>query len=467
MVYSLSLMVGKWVQKTTNHKLLTMNDKPSVILFPSMSSVFHTLLANVARKQLAVHTPHVIAVTGSVGKTSTRTAIAHALSVRFRVRTAQKNYNNEIGVPLAILGETSPGANAWEWAKLLVRNMGKEEMPEYLVLEYGADKPGDIAYLQTIAQPEVAVITAVSPVHVGNYPHYEALIEEKASLGDQINEKGLVVLNMDNEHTRAMKNRYRAQVITYGIHYEADVYAKDVAFFTRKDGDGRYMPGEEFARMTATIVAGSESADIVLVNCISETVLSAVLAACAVARFYGVPLTDAVRSLAKQTAPVHGRLNPISGIRGSLIIDDTYNAAPASMRAALDVLTAFTPGETHDRHIAVLGDMAELGTMTENEHRIIGRRVAEVADLFLAVGPNMRIAADEAIVAGMDHNRVEWFKDSVEAGRYLDQHVQGGDIVLIKGSQSMRMEKAVKDVMAEPLKASELLVRQESRWMKM
>jgi len=431
-----------------------------------MSSFFHSLLAKVARKQLAVCKPHIVAVTGSVGKTSTRTAVSHALSARFRVRTAQKNYNNEVGVPLAILGELSPGSNAWEWMKLLARNIGKEEMPEYLVLEYGADKPGDIAYLGTIAKPEVAVITAVSPVHVSNYPSYEALIEEKASLGDQVDEAGLVVLNMDNEHTRAMASRFRANVITYGIHHEADIMAKDVAFFTRKDGDGKFMQGEDFARLSATIVAGSERADIVLTNCISETILSSVLAACAVARFYGVALADAIHALEKRIEPVHGRLNPIPGIRGSLIIDDSYNAAPASVLAALDVLTAFAPGETHDRHIAVLGDMAELGAMAESEHRAIGRRVAEVADLFLAVGPNMKIAADEAIVAGMNRDCVEWFKDSVEAGRYLDMHVQGGDIVLIKGSQSMRMEKAVKDIMANPLHAADILVRQEKRWEK-
>ncbi len=430
-----------------------------------MTSFFHRILANEARRQIAKHQPHVIAVTGSVGKTSTRTEVAHALSARFRVRTAQKNYNNEIGVPLAILGETSPGKNAWEWAKLFARSRGKKDMPEYLVLEYGADKQNDIAYLGTIAKPEVAIITAVSPVHVSNYPNFEALIEEKASLGDQVDENGLVVLNMDNEHTRAMRGRYRARVMTYGIRHEADIMAKNVSFFTKQDGDGKFMPGEDFSLLTATIVAGGEHVNIELKNCISETVISSVLAACAVALFYEIPLQTAAHALQKQTKPVHGRLNPLSGIRGSLIIDDTYNAAPASTLAALDVLSAFIPGERHDRHIAVLGDMAELGTLTEQEHRKVGRRVAEVADMFLAVGPNMRIAAEEAVAAGMNRDCVEWFKDSVEAGRYLDQHVQGGDIVLVKGSQSMRMEKAVKDIMAEPMKASEILVRQEQKWL--
>lgn len=431
-----------------------------------MASFFHTMLARIARKELAQHKPHVVAVTGSVGKTSTRTAIANALSARYRVREPYKNYNNEFGVPLAILGEKSPGKNAWEWAKLLWRGNAKKDMPEYLVLEYGADKPGDIAYLGSIAKPEVAVITAISPVHVSNYPNFEALIQEKASLGDQVDQNGLVVLNADDERVSALRDRYRARVMTYGVHNDADVRATNVEFFTRRDGDGKFMPGEEFAKLHARIECNSEVADVELTDCVSDTVISALLAGCAVATYYGVPLADAAKELAKRTRPVSGRLNPIPGIRGSLIVDDSYNAAPASVMAALDVLEAFTPGEQRDRHIAVLGDMGELGSHAEEEHRKVGRRIAEVAELFIGVGPHMRIAAEEAVAAGMDRERVEWFKDSVEAGRYLDRTVQGGDIVLIKGSQSMRMERAVKDIMAEPLRAEEILVRQEEKWLK-
>ncbi len=429
-----------------------------------MSSFFYRLLANTARKQLAQHQPHIIAVTGSVGKTSTRTAIAHALSVQFRVRTPYKNYNNEIGVPLAILGQKSPGKNAWEWLKLLWHASQKQDMPEYLVLEYGADKPGDIGYLASIAKPEVAVITAISPVHVSNYPNFEALVNEKASLGNHVGPKGLVVLNADDSRVASLRSRYQGQVMTYGLHTPADVYATDIAFYTRRDGDGRFMPNEQFARLGAKIHVGQETTDIELVNCVSETVLSAILAGCAVATFYGIPLQEALEELVKTNQPLPGRLHPIAGIRGSLIIDDSYNAAPASMIAALDVLTAFDPGEQQDRHIAVLADMAELGGISQEEHQKIGRRVAEVADLFVAVGSQMRMAAEAAIAAGMERNAVHCFATSVEAGRYLDTTIQAGDVVLVKGSQSMRMEKTVKDIMAEPLRAEELLVRQEREW---
>jgi UDP-N-acetylmuramyl pentapeptide synthase len=176
-------------------------------------------------------------------------------------------------------------------------------------------------------------------------------------------------------------------------------------------------------------------------------------------------LSDAAAALSKQLEPVSGRLRPLAGIKGSLILDDSYNAAPASVVAGLEALQQFTPGEEYDRRIAALADMAELGTLSEQEHRAIGTLVATTADLFVAVGPQMRFAIEAAEAAGMDKNKIEWFKDSVEAGRYLDRIIEKGDVVLVKGSQSQRMEKAVKDIMAEPGRAAEFLVRQEEAWL--
>lgn len=419
-------------------------------------------LAAVAKKKLAQFKPRVIAVTGSVGKTSTRSAIAIALGAKFRVRTATKNYNNEFGLPLAILGETSPGRNAWEWFKVFKRAWYMTDMPEYLVLEYGADKPGDIQYLADIARPNVAVITAISPVHLSNYPSMQALIEEKASLGDAVMPGGLVLLNENDETVKLMKGRYTApSVWTYGID-AGDISATDVRVETRHEES--YDPGEVFSVLKARVKVGDDEIDLELVNCVSHGALSSALAALGVATFYGVPLSDAARALRENMRPVPGRLNPIPGLRGSLILDDTYNAAPASTNEALDALLRFTPGEEWDRRIAVLGDMAELGILSENEHRAMGRRVARSCDLFIAVGPGMALATEEAIAAGMPQDKVERFNNSAEAGRYLDKVLQQGDVVLIKGSQSMRMEKAVKDVMAEPAKAEGLLVRQDEYW---
>lgn len=157
-------------------------------------------------------------------------------------------------------------------------------------------------------------------------------------------------------------------------------------------------------------------------------------------------------------------MNPIPGVKGSLILDASYNAAPASMAAALDVLAAFVPREGA-RRIAVLGHMAELGPASESEHRMLGMRAAEAGvDLLVTVGEMSRDTARGAIEAGIAQTQMQHFTDSKEAGRWLDAQVQKGDIVLVKGSQSARMERVVKDVMAEPLRARELLVRQENGW---
>lgn len=430
-----------------------------------MKALIQKCIAKSARKNLRKFKPTVIAVTGSVGKTSTRNAIAIALGAKYRVRTPNKNYNNEFGLPLAILGEKSPGKNAWEWLKLLKRAAFMKGMPEYIVLEYGADRPGDIAYLASIAQPSAAVITAISPVHLANYPSMTALIEEKASLGDFVKAGGLVLLNENDNAVRLLPNRYGGdrKVMTYGLE-EGNAVAKNIRIETKFEES--FDPGETFAELKADISVHGDTMELVLVNCLSKTVLSAALAGITVAVHYGVPLADACMALHRELRPAPGRLNPIPGVKGALILDDTYNAAPASVHAGLEALMRFTPGEERDRRIAVLGDMAELGTLTESEHRALGVLLARSCDLFVAVGPGMALAAEEAVAAGMAMDKVERFNNSVEAGRYLDKVIQKGDVVLLKGSQSMRMEKAVKDIMAEPLRAPELLVRQEEYWQK-
>ncbi|MFA5945335.1 MAG: Mur ligase family protein [Patescibacteria group bacterium] len=428
-----------------------------------MKKLVQKIIANVAKRKLAKFHPTVIAVTGSVGKTSTRNAITIALEARYRVRSPEKNYNNEFGLPLAILGEKSPGRDAWEWLKLWKRAVSMKDMPEYLALEYGADKPGDIAYLASVAVPKIAVITAVSPVHLANYPSIESLIDEKASLGDYVQNGGLVLLNANDDVVKMLTARYpNAEVMTYGIE-TGDVRAENVRIETKLEES--FDPGEVFSILHATVRTKNDSIDIALTNCLSPSALSSALAGIAVAGRAGVPLSDAVRALEKYLRPVPGRLNPIPGIKGALVLDDTYNAAPASMRSALDALLRFTPGEERDRRIAVLGDMAELGPRTESEHRALGRHASRACDLFIAVGPNMALAAEEAVLAGMPRDKVERFNTSIEAGRYLDKTIEKGDVVLLKGSQSMRMERAVKDIMAEPLKAPELLVRQEKAWL--
>ncbi len=429
-----------------------------------MKTFVATVLASIAKNKLRHFKPRVIGVTGSVGKTSTIQAIAIALGAKHTVRQPYKNYNNDIGLPLTILGEHSPGRDAWEWLKLLSRASQVDKLPEYVVLEYGIDKPNDMDQLLNIAAPNVAVITAISAVHVSNYPDLNALINEKAKLGEAVQNdfKSLVLLNGDDFQVVNMRARFVAPVQTYSIT-NGDAFASDIRLEYPKEES--FDLGENFVITRANLHVDGQSEELVLNNCCSQALVSAALAGAVVAVHEGVPLSEAVKALNNNLKPVNGRLRPLAGIKGSLILDDSYNAAPASVLAGLEALSHFIPGEEWDRRIAVLGDMAELGTHSDDEHKRVGEAVARAADIFVAVGPNMKLAMESSERHGLASDQIEWFKDSVEAGRYLDGILHKGDVVFVKGSQSMRMEKTVKDIMAEPNKAAELLVRQEPKWL--
>ncbi len=417
-----------------------------------------------AKRAIEQFKPTIVAVTGSYGKTSTKEAIATVLGVKYRVRTATKNFNNEIGVPLTILGMKSPGRSVFGWLRLLWRARRIKEMPEVLVLEFGADHPGDIQALCELAPPTVGVVTGVSSVHAEYFDSIDMLAQEKAHLVRVLPNDGLAVLNGDDARTNAMAQETQATVRRYGAGENTDVRAQQIALSTRLDDD--FDIGETFAVTTAQVGVGDHPVGALrLENAIGYAPVLTCLAALTVGDHMNVAMSDAIQALNKEIHALPGRLRPLAGIKGSLIIDDSYNAAPAAMQHGLDVLKQFQPGERVDRRIAALGQMAELGTYDEQEHRLIGMKVAECADLFLAVGERMQTAVEAAKEAGMDPHAIEWFASSEDAGRYLDRVIQQGDVVYAKGSQSSRMEKVVKDVMAEPARAAELLVRQDGKWL--
>lgn len=427
-----------------------------------MKRIVIVLLQFLAKRQIARFQPKVIAVTGSVGKTSTKQAIALVLGSMYSVRTAEKNYNNEFGVPLAILGEHSPGKHVWGWVMLIARQMFVKTFPKVLVLEYGADRPGDIQTSCNIAMPHIGVVTAISPVHVSNYPNFGALVEEKSVLVKNVPPDGVVVLNADDITVAQMRKNTVGSVVTYGIsgHDAAitDIYPKIIEMS---------LGANDASIITkASIVVDGETVNIALRNVIGGAAISACAAALLVAKVLDVPLARAAKVLNEHFTSLPGRMRPLAGVNGAIILDDSYNAAPASVAAGLDVLETFKTLQPSARRISVLGTMAELGQYAEEEHSTVGRRVAQIADIFVATGPLMNAAADEAIRAGMRHERVVRCEDSVEAGRWLASHVQSGDVVFIKGSQSARMEKAVKAILADISLAPDLLCRQEESWLK-
>lgn len=408
----------------------------------------------------------IVGVTGSVGKTSTKEAIFTVLSAKYRVRRSKGNYNTEIGVPLTILGIPHCGKNVFKWLFVLIRAAIRalirvDQYPEILVLEMGTDRPGDIAYLVKLAPPLVGVITAIGeiPVHVEFFAGPRQLAEEKAKLIAALPPEGYAVLNHDDATIHEVKGRTGAHILTYG--FETDAGVRIIRHETRIRGRGAAID----AGTDVALAQGSEIATVHLKNSFGKQQAYAAAAAAAAGLIFNMSLAEIAAALRRYESPP-GRLKLIRGNKGAWILDDTYNASPASTHAALEVLAEF-PAQ---RRIAVLGDMLELGKFTEAAHRTIGDRVRAAADLFIAVGERMKFAVEEAKMPGTGSGRtlpasqIFWFATSAEAGKKLEKLLLPGDVVLIKGSQSMRMERVVEEIMAEPERAAELLVRQAVDW---
>ncbi|MBI4450254.1 UDP-N-acetylmuramoyl-tripeptide--D-alanyl-D-alanine ligase [Candidatus Uhrbacteria bacterium] len=430
-----------------------------------------SLLAYLARAVVRRQRPTIVGVTGSVGKTSTRDAIRVVLAADRNVRSSPKNYNNEIGLPIAIIGGRAPGRSPFRWLAAIGRGIGLAcvhtlRYPDILVLEYGADHPGDIAYLTRIAPPNIAVVTAVGPAHTEFFRSVERVVAEKRRLVTSIPRDGVAVLNRDMEDVYAMRDRTRARVMTYGFHAEADVravedqvtYAASSASDTSRltTHDSRLPTGIAFK-----VLVGGSAVPVHLRGCLGRGHVSSALAAIAVGTASGMHLVEIAHALAGYEPPP-GRMAVLPGVKQTTIIDDTYNASPLAVTVAVEALVELA-GE---RRIAVLGDMLELGPLTEHAHQHVGELIAARGiDMLVTVGEASRYIAAGARAGGMPADRVLEFRTASEAGRFVQDFLQPGDVVLVKGSQGMRMERIVEELMAEPLRARELLCRQDESWL--
>ncbi|OHA00788.1 MAG: hypothetical protein A3C07_01945 [Candidatus Sungbacteria bacterium RIFCSPHIGHO2_02_FULL_47_11] len=432
-------------------------------------SILQKILARLARATIRKYKPIIVGITGSVGKTSTREAVFTVLNSKWNTRTSEKNYNNEIGLPLTILGIPHCGKNVFRWCRTLFRawlrtKIRKLDYPAVLVLEYGIDRPGDMGHLLSIVKPKIAIVTTIGdvPVHVEFFKDPEGLIQEKAKLVQAVLANGHVILNHDDYAVYNIRDCAKARVMTYGFEKHADVRITN--YELRKTADRKL--GEVPEGITFKIEHEGSVVPIRLHGAFGKPNVYAAAVAAAVGTVFNMNLVEISKALEGYVSPP-GRLRLLEGIKNSYIIDDTYNAAPEAMHAALDMLQAL-PGK---RKIAVLGDMLEIGRFSEQVHRVIGDRVAGFVDLLFVVGPRAKFIADEAQNRGVERNarqlsreQIFKFDDSVSAGKALDPMIQGGDLILVKGSQSMRMERVVEEIMRYPLRAEELLVRQEGYW---
>lgn len=427
-----------------------------------MRKILQYILKILAILVLRKYKPVIIAVTGSVGKSSTKEAIYHVLKTHLgerQVRRNMRNYNNEIGVPLTIFGLETGGRSIFRWLIRFIRVFWmvifKIPYPNFLILEMGADRPGDIKYLVKFVHPKVGLITALGeiPVHVEFFANPQQIAQEKKNLVKVLKEEEVAILNYDDEKVIEMTDDLKARVLTYGLKEQADVRAINYDLKINSD--------EQVSELNFKLEVKGSSVPVKLINVLGVQHLYSALAAAAVGVVFNMNSIEIAEAL-KEFQPLPGRMRLIRGIKNSLIIDDTYNAALLSMEAALDSLEVFEG----KRKIVVLGDMLEIGRYTAEAHQKIGKKAAEIGDLIFAVGSRAKFIVEAAIKAGFPKDRIFHFIDSKEAGKAVQKELKEEDIVLVKGSQSIRMEKIVKEIMVEPEKAEKLLVRQDKSWRK-
>lgn len=418
--------------------------------------------------------PVIIGVTGSVGKTSAKEAIRAVLEARYRVWASPKSYNSDIGLPLTILGENTAWDDAFGWLCVigggLKRMLWRSLYPEYLIAEFGVDRPKDMDRALVLAQPTIGVVGAIGeiPVHVEFFAGPRELAEEKEKLVRSLPADGYAILNYDDETVREMGDRVRhgppmgearsrgGRVVTYGFDERANVRASQEQLLIRNEESAQIPEGTMFR-----LDYEGSSVPVRLLGAFGKPQIYAALAGAAVGIVSGMNLVEIAEALTRYTPPP-GRMRLLDGIKNTRILDDSYNASPLAMHAAFDLLRDL-PAR---RKIAVIGDMLEIGKYTPEAHRAIVRRFPEWGDLLITIGPRARFAAEEARERGMPAERIWSFYTADEVEKELQPFLEEGDLILIKGSQAIRLERVVETIMAHPERASELLCRQEKFWKK-
>jgi UDP-N-acetylmuramoyl-tripeptide--D-alanyl-D-alanine ligase len=351
--------------------------------------------------------PLVVGVTGSIAKTSTKEAIAAVLEQRFRTLRNEGNQNNEIGLPLTIL-RLSPEHQA-------------------AVLEMGMYIGGEIAELAAIARPRIGVVTAVQPVHLSRIGSIEAIERAKGELVEALPSEGTAVLNADDPRVRRMSSRTSARSVTYGFAEDADITAEAVQ---SAGPDGmRFMLRAGGTRAAVTIPT------------LGRLAVHNALAAAAVGLAAGMTLGEIAAGLARGWAAPHRAELVRAG--GVTIVDDSYNASPASVAAALELLAGL-PG----RRVAVLGEMLELGDGHVSGHRAVGEAAAAVVELLVVVGSGAAPVADAARDAGLAADRIIRVADRDAALDALRPRLRSGDVVLVKASRGIELDLLVDELVA-------------------
>ena len=428
-----------------------------------MKSIFKNIISSVIQFEanliLKKYKPKIVAITGSVGKTSSKDAIFSVMATSFYTRKSEKSFNSDIGIPLTILGCSNAWSDPFLWFKNILIGIElvifKDNYPEWLILEVGADRPGDIKQVTKWLKPDVVVVTAFAkvPVHIEFFNSREQIVREKRYLVEALKHDGTVIVNGDDIDSMNMKDAVKNNSITYGTDGSSDIVASNLSIYYSEDG--------KICGMSFKANYKENSVPIIMKGSLGAQNIYSALSAIAVGLSQKINLVKIGEALLNHETP-KGRMKIISGIKNTTIIDDTYNSSPIALASALETLKDI---KTKGKKVAVLGDMMELGKHSTDEHYEVGKIAGESCDILITVGIRSRKMVDGALDSGLSEKNIFQYEDSISAGKFIQEIISEGDVVLLKASQSVRMEKAVEEIMFEPNKARELLVRQEDEWL--
>jgi len=433
--------------------------------------------------------PFIIAITGNLGKTSTKEAVYQALKNNLvaedgeaLVLASKKSFNSEIGIPLAILELESGYSNIWQWLKILFWGFGRLFLAryyKYLILEVGADRPGDIKNITAYLKPEIVILTGFQevPVHVENFGgDREKLIREKEYLIEALKAGGTLIYNLDDPDCRRMAEKIsqtgQINLKSFSLNNQsADIFGKGTDF---------NFLNTKLVGMRSQVVLGKEEYTLRIFGSLGESLILNSLPAFLVGQILKLDLQKISLDLEKMKTP-NGRAKILDGVYNTILVDGSYNASPKAVEDGLQAVFAL-PSFEDEKKIFVLGDMLELGEYTRPEHLKIGELVGSRADYLVISGIRATLIAEGALRVKMPEENIFQCDDSISAGKKVlniletlrEERFQMGltekdleriqDVIYLEGSQGARMERTVKMLLASHQKAATDLVRQDNYW---
>lgn len=415
----------------------------------NFKNIFLAISRILASSYIRLKEIEVVAITGSAGKTTARHAIKTVLANDKSLYVPEENYNTESGIPSAIFQLRNPESTTslLPWCNLLFKMLLKfifKAPYKTIVLEFSADKPGDIEYLISIAKPHIAIVTTVIPAHMQGFGNIETIAHEKGTTVRALSEADFAILNFDNKYVKDMANKTEGKVLSTGSDKKNSLHFEQLKY--NETG------------MVLNLFWKDQKA-LLEVPVLAPHLIPSLLAAITLALLRGNSLNEAASKMIK-FVPEQGRMRILKGKNGSTIIDDSYNSNPESAKAALEVLSHFS-----GHKIAVLGSMNELGDYAKKGHEEVAETAAKIADEVVVVGEVAGKYLYPVVLKKLNKKFVRKFETSKQAGEYLQDIVTNDDVLLFKGSQNgVFIEEALKYVLLDPQKAPELLVRQSPMW---